>query len=711
MNMTSSKPKRVTDLLMKGVAYVIITGCLFVQAFADDGYRLWMRYEPIADTAYLRQCRETFTGLLVAAGSPEEDGIKAELTNGIGGLIKGSIPLVTKVDRDGVLVVGTPKDSPLIASLPWVEEIKALGPESYLIRSTRVDGHAVTVVAASAKAGALYGSFELLRLIQVGSLTASPAVNGQPKLQLRLLNHWDNLNGKIPNEYSGKSIWTWPPAMLDRQRVTDYARANASIGINGAVLNDVNANKAYLNADNLKRAAEIADILRPYNIRVYLSAKFTSPIEKGGLRTADPLDPAVVAYWKKKTDQIYALIPDFGGFLVKADSEGMAGPMAYGRTHVDGANMFASVLAPHGGIVMWRTFVYDKNGGVGREGDRAAQAYDQFHGFDGKFAPNVMLQVKNGPIDFQPREPFHPLWGAMPKTALIGEVQIVQEYTGVGKTLLYLGTMWKEFLQADTFSRGPGSTVSMVLQGRLSPQRLTGIAGVANLGNSSNWCEHPFAQANWYAFGRLAWDPELGAEEVAREWVRMTFQADRITESKIVTMMMGSREAFVSYQTPLGLTHLMGTPHSSPRPSLRQRYHHADEHGIGFDRTSTGSDGVGCYHPLARDTFADPKTCPESLILWFHHLPWDHQMASGKSLWEELCLHYQTGVDWTHHAGLEWEGLSGKVNPEQHQKVAQLLVLQEKDAERWRDVCLTYFQTFSKRPYPANVKVTPAVVK
>lgn len=690
-------------------------GCQFTQVYADDGYRLWMRYDPIQNSVRLSQCRTTFAALLIATGSPTEDVIKNEFVNGIGGLTKGTIPLVNSVDRDGILVVGTPQNSPLIASLPWAKELDALGPEGYSIRSTKINGHAVTVVASTGKQGELYGSFDLLRRIQSGSSITNLAINEKPKLQVRLLNHWDNLNGKIPNEYSGKSIWTWLPAPLDEKRARDYARANASIGVNGAVINDVNANKDYLKPENLKRVAEIADILRPYNIRVYLSAKFTSPIDKRGLSTADPLDPNVIAYWKKKVDEIYAVIPDFGGFLVKADSERMAGPMAFGRTHPDGANMFANALAPHGGIVMWRAFVYDKKAALskdkkaatGREGDRAAQAYDQFRDFDGKFAPNVMLQIKNGPIDFQPREPFHPLWGAMPKTPLIAEIQIAQEYTGVGRTLNYLGTMWKEFLDSDTFAQGPGSTVAKVLEGKLSPQKLTGIAGVANVSNVTNWCEHPFAQANWYAFGRLAWNPQLGAEEIAKEWVRMTFPADPVTEQKMVTIMMESREAFVSYQTPLGLNHLMGTPHSLPRPAIREVYHRADTIGLGYDRTSTGSMGVDCYHPGARDLFANRKTCPENLLLWFHHVPWDYQMASGKTMWNELCLHYQSGVNWVRQTRKTWDGFAGTLDPEQHRLVAELLVLQEKDAEHWRNVCLTYFQTFSKRPYPDHVEVIP----
>ncbi|MEI7731477.1 MAG: alpha-glucuronidase family glycosyl hydrolase [Verrucomicrobiota bacterium] len=704
---SSHKTKRIMILPTSFLILLMAVGCQFTQAYADDGYRLWMRYDPIPDSARLSQCRNTFAALLIATGSPTEDAIKNELLIGIGGLTKGTIPLVNSVDHDGILVIGTPQNSPLIASLPWVKEIEALGPEGYSIRSIKMNGHAVTVIASTGKLGELYGSFDLLRRIQTGLSVTDLAINEQPKLKLRLLNHWDNLNGKIPNGYSGKSIWTWSPTPLDESRVRDYARANASIGINGTVLNDVNANSLYLDAKKLKRVQEIAKILRPYGIRVYLSAKFSAPVVLGGLNTADPLDSNVIVYWKKKADEIYALIPDFGGFLVKANSEGQPGPLTYHRTHADGANMLGNALAPHGGIVIWRTFVYDKRGG-GRDGDRTAQAYDQLHGFDGHFASNVMLQVKNGPIDFQPREPFNPLFGAMPKTPLMAEVQIVQEYTGEGKMLVYLGTMWKEFLQADTFAQGPGSTVTKVLEGQLSPQKLTGMAGVANVSDIRNWCEHPFAQANWYAFGRLAWNPELGAEDIAREWVHMTFKSDTETEQKIVKIMMESHEAFVSYETPIGLTHLMGHPsHYVPKPSSRMLYHCADKIGLGFDRTSTGSTGIDCYQSGARDLFANLKTCPENLLLWFHHIPWDHRMASGKTMWDELCLHYQSGVNWVHQTRKVWDGFSGTIDPEQQRLVAQLLAIQEKDAEHWRNVCLTYFQTFSKRPYPDHVKVIP----
>jgi alpha-glucuronidase len=681
----------------------------YLSSKADDGYRLWMRYELLSPAERLIQGKKTFTALLAPTESSTTRAVVSELETGFSGLMGGKLAQVSSVDRDGVLVVGTPNNSRIIAALSWEKELGALGKDGYCIRTAQLNGHKVTVIASLGEIGTLYGVFDLLRRVQTGAPVDDLTIAEKPKLGLRLLNHWDNLNGKIARGYTGKSIFTWSPAPLDEVRIRDYARTNASIGINGSVVNDVNTVSLYLDAVHLKRVAAIADILRPYGIRVFLTARFTAPIDLSHLKTADPLDPDVISFWKSKADEIYTLIPDFGGFLVKANSERQPGPLTYNRTHADGANMLAGALAPHGGVVMWRAFVYG-NRGEGREGDRTAQAYDQLQHFDGQFAPNVMLQVKNGPIDFQPREPFHPLFGAMPKTPLMGEVEIVQEYTGEGKQLVYLGTMWKEFLDADTHAHGPGSTVAKILEGQLSPQKLTGISGVANVSDIRNWCEHPFAQANWYAFGRLAWNPDLGADEIAREWVRMTFSSDRDTEQKIITIMMESREAFLSYETPLGLTHLMGEPsHYVPKPSSRMPYHHADKVGLGFDRTNTGSGAVACYQPYVRDFFGDIKTCPENLLMWFHHVPWDYRLTSGRTMWDDLCLHYQSGVDWVRQTQKTWDDLAGKLDPEEQQLVATKLAIQEKDAEHWRNVCLTYFKGFSKRPYPEHVDVVSEV--
>jgi alpha-glucuronidase len=506
-------------------------------------------------------------------------------------------------------------------------------------------------------------------------------------------------------------LWDWKdlPERID-PRLRDYARANASVGINGSTLNNVNANSQILSAEYLRKVAAIADTFRPYGVRVYLSARFSAPIELGGLNTADPLDPEVAAWWKKKADEIYRLIPDFGGFLVKANSEGQPGPRTYNRSHADGANMLAAALAPHGGVVIWRAFVYD----VKPDYDRAAAAYDNLRPFDGKFAANVLLQVKNGPVDFQPREPFHPLFGAMPKTQVMLEAQITQEYLGFANHLVFLPQMWSEVLRSDTYAKGRGSTVSKVIDGSLYGQRLTGIAGVANTGSDRNWTGHHFGQANWYGFGRLAWNPYLTAHQIAEEWTKMTFTPDEGAVQKIVRVLLESHEAAVDYMTPLGLHHLMwGGHHYGPAPWWNTEpradwnpvyFHRADESGLGFDRTQTGSNALSQYYRPVRDRFANVKTCPEEFLLWFHHLPWGHRMRSGRTLWNELAMHYQRGVDWTRNTRREWDALAGVIDRERHEAVAMKLAIQERDAIWWRDSCLLYFQTFSKLPLPEGIE-------
>jgi alpha-glucuronidase len=476
------------------------------------------------------------------------------------------------------------------------------------------------------------------------------------------------------------------------------------------VLNNVNARSEVLGAAYLRKVAAIADVFRPYGVRVYLSARFSAPIDLGGLKTADPLDPAVIAWWKSKADEIYAMIPDFGGFLVKASSEGQPGPHTYYRSHADGANLLAGALAPHGGVVLWRAFVYDPKPGT----DRAAAAYDALQPFDGRFAPNVLLQVKNGPVDFQPREPFHPLLGAMPKTPMMLEVQITQEYLGAASHLVFLAPMWRECLDADSYANGPGSTVARVVDGSLSGHRLTGMAGVANTGSDRNWTGHPLAQANWYAFGRLAWDLDIPSRQIAEEWIDMTLTHDREAKAAIARILLGSHEAAVDYMTPLGLHHIMWPGHHygpapwwarDVRPDWNSVYYHrADARGLGFDRTATGSDAVSRYRPPVRDRFADLATCPEEFLLWFHHVPWDRRMRSGRTLWEELALHYQRGVDWVREARRHWDEMAVAIDPERHADVARRLAVQERDAIWWKDAVLLYFQTFSQRPLPEGVE-------
>lgn len=675
---------------------------------AEDGYRLWLRYDPLPMSTQ-QNYRPRITSIVVPSHSATLDVLRLELVNGCAGLLGRTIPIAETVEQAGAIIAGTPKSSSLIASLRL--PLNDLGPEGFHVRSTTLNGHAAIVIAANSEIGVLYGVFHFLRLLQTQQSLDKLNVTQRPRLQVRMLNHWDNLNGTIERGYAGRSLWNWDvlPDKVD-PRLRDYARANASIGINATALNNVNANAQSLNTAYLHKAAAIANVFRPYGLRMFLSARFSAPLELGGLKTADPLDPAVAAWWKNKADEIYGLIPDFGGFLVKANSEGQPGPRTYNRNHVDGANMLAAAVAPHHGIVIWRAFVYDMKPGY----DRAAAAYENLYPFDGKFEANVLLQVKNGPIDFQPREPFHPLFGGMPKTQVIPEFQITQEYLGFSNHLAFLAPMWREVLDADTYAKGKGSTVTKVVDGNLYKQKLTGIAGVANTGLDRNWTGHDVAQANWYAFGRLAWNPDLSSKLLADEWVRMTFSIDAKAAGTIAKILLESHEAVVDYMTPLGLHHIMwGGHHYGPAPWWNREpredwnppyYHRADEIGLGFDRTRSGSNSVAQYHAPVRDPFAKLETCPENLLVWFHHVPWNHRMKSGRIFWDELALRYQRGVDWVLATRQQWDSLSNVIDAERHAAVAKKLALQERDAIHWRDSCLLYFQTFSKRPLPAGVE-------
>jgi alpha-glucuronidase len=528
-------------------------------------------------------------------------------------------------------------------------------------------------------------------------------------LKLRVLEHWDYLNGQVERGYAGASIWDWWKLPDWRApRYTDYARANASIGINGTVLNDVTDGATILTPTYLEKVAALADVFRPYGIRVYLSIRFSAPIEIGGLKTADPFDPQVQRWWREKADEIYRIIPDFGGFLVKANSEGQPGPEDYGRTHADGANVLADALAPHGGIVMWRTFVYSQN----NPDDRAKQAYEEFKPLDGHFRANVILPVKNGPIDFQPREPFHPLFGAMPKTPLMMEFEITKEYLGFATHLVYLGPLYEEVLSADTMVHGKDSTVAKVIDGSLEGHTLTGMTGDSNIGTDRNWTGSDFNQANWYVFGRLAWNPTLSSRTIADEWVRMTFTNNNAFVKPVVDMMMGSREAVVDYMTPLGLVHIMGPGHhygpapwdaSESRADWRPVYYHrADHQGIGFDRTNAGSDAVAQYAPPVAAQFNDLKQTPEQYLLFFHHVPWDYRMRSGQTLWYELIAHYTQGVDDVKQMRETWRHMDGYIDDERYQQVATFLAIQQKEAQWWRDACIAYFQSISGLPLPSG---------
>ena len=567
-------------------------------------------------------------------------------------------------------------------------------------------------ITASNPIGLLYGAYELIRLQNTDAYNTgsgnqqnfSKAINKteKPQVGLRILNHWDNLDGSIERGYAGKSIFKWEEIKLGKNgkggsiskslhdRLITYARANASLGINGSVLNNVNASPKMMTAEYINKVKVIANILRPYGIRVYLSINFASPMALGYTKTADPLDKKVQQWWKKKAKEIYATIPDFGGFLVKANSEGQPGPGDYHRTHADGANMLADAVKPYGGIIMWRSFVY----GANHKGeDRVKQAVSEFKGMDGKFRDNVILQSKNGPLDFQPREPYAPIFDNIKQTPQIAELQITQEYLGQSKHLTYLAPMWKEFF------------------GFVNPDKLVGISGVANIGDDANWCGHPFSQANWYAFGRLAWNPSLTAEEIAHEWLVQTYenQDERFTKP-VEMMMMTSREACVNYMMPLGLHHIFKFDHhygpepdgfiaSYPLEWCPVYYHKADAQGVGFDRSSKGTDAVGQYPEPYRSLYDNIETCPEEYLLWFHHVAWDYKMKSGSTLWQELCMKYNMGVamvevyrDFWHTSAKQYM----KGHEQEWQHTDSLLNVQLENAKEWRNTCLKYFQTFSK---------------
>jgi len=673
---------------------------------AESGYDLWLRYAPVENAERRAAYRASLKSIVVAGRSRTAALIQAELQRGLGRMLGMPVRLAERV-QDGAVVVGTPSSSPLVARLGWDKDLALLGDEGYVIRSTRIGARAAAVVASRGETGALYGTFHFLRLLQTEQPIGAVNVSERPHIQRRVLNHWDNLDGTIERGYAGASLWKWEelPGRVD-PRVQDYARANASIGINGSVINSVNANPKSLSAAYIEKTAALADALRPYGIRAYLSANFAAPKLLGNLPTADPLDPGVAKWWRDKADEIYARIPDFGGFLVKANSEGQPGPQDYHRTHADGANVLADAVRPHGGVVMYRAFVYDAE----VDPDRVKRAYKEFVPLDGRFKGNVFVQVKNGPLDFQPREPFHPLFGAMPGTPIMAELQITQEYLGQSTHLVYLAPMWKEFLDADTCAKGPGSTAAKVVDGTLEGHTQTGMAGVANTGSDTNWTGHDFAQANWYAYGRLAWDPSLAAEGIADEWIRMTWSSAPDVVSAIRDIMLRSREAFVDYTMPLGLHHLIGGDHYAPMPENTDPrradwsatyYHRADAIGIGFDRTRTGSDAVSQYRSPLREEWADPATVPERLLLWFHRVPWDRTMRSGRTLWDELVWHYTHGADGARAFEERWTALRGRVDAERHQAVLAKLHRQSLEAAQWRDRILRYFQTRSGRPLPA----------
>lgn len=633
----------------------------------------------------------------------------AILTGSTAWAYDGSCLWLSGGDNDNQAMITVPKSkSPTVAIVAeelnkaWhgeplrleIKRDKNLGNEGFRVYRDKKG----LVLSANNDLGLLYGSYALLRDNAAGK---SIALREEiPAYNVRVLNHWDNLDGTIERGYSGHSIWNWdelPDVVSPHYR--EYARANASVGINGVVLNNVNASSKILSADYLAKVAKIADVFRPYGIKVYLSANFAAPMQLGGLKTADPLVPEVAAWWKAKADEIYKLIPDFGGFLVKANSEGQPGPCDFDCTHAEGANMMARALKPHGGIVMWRAFVYSP-----ADADRAKQAYIEFQPLDGKFDNNVIVQIKNGPIDFQPREPYSPLFGAMPQTDQMVEFQVTQEYLGHSNHIAYLAPMWTEFFDY------------------VSPSSLKAIAGVANVGNDTNWTGHPMAQANWYAFGRLAWNPQLSSEEIIDEWMPMTLNYPENTPKEVIDglkkMMLNSREAVVDYMMPLGLHHLFAFGHhygpepwcdiKGGRPDwMPPYYHRADSTGLGFNRSSSGSNAVAQYPAQLAKKLDNINTCPEEFILWFHHVPWDFKMKSGATLWQELCNRYQSGEESVETMQRQWTAAKPYIDPELWNDVNERLMTQARDANWWKEGCLLYFQQFSGMPIPDNV--TPPV--
>ena len=634
----------------------ILLGLFFcgcgLTASAENGSNLWLRQEP--------SCQAT---VVCDIASPVIDVARKELAS----LWKGG-EVILRISAD--------------------REHYGLGDEGYTIRSAGND----IILESSAEKGLLYAAYHLLRLQAEGNDCKNLNISESPLYEYRILNHWDNIDGTVERGYAGKSLWKWEelPSVIS-PTYEKYARANASIGINGTVLNNVNASIEILSDKYLDKVKALSDIFRPYGIKVYLSVNFASPMKLGGLDTADPMDEKVAEWWKRKVHEIYSLIPDFGGFLVKANSEGQPGPCDYGRTHAQGANMLASALKLYGGIVMWRAFVYSPT-----DDDRAKQAYLEFKPLDGKFLDNVIVQVKNGPIDFQPREPYSPLFGSMPHTPLMVEFQITQEYLGHSNHLAYLAPMWKEFYEY------------------VSPYSIKAVAGVANIGDDVNWCGHDFAQSNWYAFGRLAWDPKLSSSQIAREWLVQTFTDESEFLNPVEEMMLESREAVVDYMMPLGLHHIFAwNHHYGPEPWceipgaradwLPSYYHCADREGIGFDRTTTGSDAVSQYPDSLAAVFNSLSSCPEEFLLWFHHVSWDHKLKSGNTLWDELCYKYQTGVEKAQEFCEVWNQMSDYVDSERYQAIANRLKIQADDAVWWKDACLEYFRTFSRMKYPSGV--------
>ncbi|MEN3325054.1 alpha-glucuronidase family glycosyl hydrolase [Mariniflexile soesokkakense] len=680
------------------------------KSFGNDGYKLWLQYRFVENEALRGNYRSYINKLMPLGDSKTIEVAEKELELGLKGMLG-----LDFLSKPGVgeksLIFGEKSNLSKDISIQLESDFNNINDEGFIIKSISIKGKNQIVITGNTDVGVLYGVYHFLQLLQSHKPIEQLKIVDSPKLKVRVLNHWDNLDRTVERGYAGFSIWDWHrlPDYID-QRYVDYARANASIGINGTVLNNVNANALILTPQYLEKVEVLANIFRPYGIKVYLTARFSAPIEIGGLPTADPLDLDVIKWWQEKAKEIYTRIPDFGGFLVKANSEGQPGPQNYGRNHVDGANMMANAVAPFKGIVMWRAFVYSEHDTT----DRAKQAYSEFVPYDGQFKDNVLVQVKNGAIDFQPREPFHPMFGAMPKTPLMMEFQITQEYLGFSTHSIFLPKLFEEVLKADTYRKGKGSTIAKDIDGSLHNKRLTGIAGVSNIGSDINWTGNTMLQANWYGYGRLAWNPYLSANEIADEWLVLTFSTNESFIKPVKNMMLDSKEAVVNYMTPLGLHHIMDTGHhygpgpwvsNLSRPEWNPVYYHkADKNGIGFDRTPTGSNATEQYADEVAAKFNNINTCPEEDLLWFHHVPWDYRLKNGKTLWDGMALKYQEGVNQVEHMGKTWDTMEAYIDSGRFNEVKMLLNIQFKEAKWWRDACLLYFQQFSGKPLPDGVE-------
>lgn len=663
----------------------------------EDGYELWLRYRQVTESDLLTLYQDAIQAVMVLGNGNTAVLIKKELQRALPILLNQPLTLINDLTDVPTLIVGTTAQLSQLGVKIEKNTVAKLRDEGFIIQNH--DAH--IVIAGNGETAVLYGMFHFLRLLQTEQPINKLDILSKPRIQWRILAHWDNVDGSIERGYAGNSLWNWAdlPDTVD-QRYHDYARACASVGLNATCLNNVNAQADTLTTPYLHKIAALADLFRPYGIRVFLAPIFTAPMTLGGLPTADPRDTAVARWWQEKVNEIYTLIPDFGGFQVKANSEGQPGPQDDGANHDDGANMLARALKPHGGTLLWRAFVYD----TAVDSDRAKCAYKEFVPLDGEFLSNTFIQVKNGPIDFQPREPFHPLFGAMEETPLALELQVTQEYLGHSQHLVYLAGMWEEILHADTYAQGKGSTVAKVADGTLFHHDQSCIIAVANTGSDTNWCGHHFAQANWFAYGRLAWDHTLNEEEIAEEWIRATWSNDPLIIETLKRMMLGSWQACIDYTTPLGLHHLtVEHIHYGPDPALSTAdredwnntyFHRADSKGLGFKRGRYGSNAVSQYHSPLRELFGTLEKCPEKYLVWFHHVPWQFRLKSGHTLWEALQHRYDVGVAFVETMQNDWQTLAGKIDDQRHQHVAERLEEQLANAKLWRSVCVGYFGQF-----------------